>query len=412
MPADVSEAEVREAIERARQEVLAKPQSAAAWGNLGLVLAANAYLQEADVCFTEAARLEPDQGYWPYCRAMILQSSDPARSLALFRQAADGKLAPEYRSAVRLRLAEVLLALGKTDEAEALYHEEWERLPGQPRTALGLGQIALHRGDHKAAVDFLLLARTARFARKAATAHLAQAYRMAEDYRNADDYDRETDATPEDPAWPDPYLDRVVEFQAGRRGREREIARLESSGRFREAAALCLRQIQEEGPTSKACLNAGTFFSLAGDRDRALPLLRQAVSLEPNSVAAHLALATALFKFADDSAGGRELLREARDHAQRTAELHPAHGDAYLIWGAALKRLGKAEEAIAPLRRGLDRHPDDLRLYLTLGEVLLELKRFREAEVELQKARQLDPNDRRPAAALELLRKKEEKEKP
>jgi Flp pilus assembly protein TadD len=416
MPADVPEREVRAAIERARQEVLAKPQSAAAWGNLGLVLAANSCPKEADLCFREAARLDPADGFWPYCRAMINQLDDSEQALPLFRQAADRKVAPEYRPAMRLRLAEVLLGLGKAEEAEALYREEWERAPGHPRTALGLGQIALHRGDHKAAVDYLLLARTAPFARKVATAHLALAYRMAGDDKTAEAYDRETNTLPEDPPWPDPYLGRAVEFQAGRRGRERDIARLESRGLFREAAAAWLKQIEEEGPTSSACFNAGSLYSRAGDYNRALPLLRQAVSLERNSDSAHYGLAVALFKCSAEleqrspnSAEARDLLREACDHAQRAAELKPADGGAYLVWGASLKRLGKREEAISPLRRGIDRHPEDLQLYLTLGEALLELRRFPEAEVELENARQLDPKDPRPAAALELLRKKKEK---
>src|SRR5262249_35162244 len=147
----------------------------------------------------------------------------------------------------------------------------------------------------------------------------------------------------------------------------------------------CLRQIEEEGPTASACLNAGTFFSRAGDYDRALPLLRRAVELDERSASAHHGLAVALFKRAElerrrspGSAGARELFGGARDHARRAAELRLAHGDAYLVWGASLGRLGRPGEALDPLRRGLERHPEDPQLHLTLGEALLELERFDE----------------------------------
>ena len=68
MPADIPDAEVRQAVEHARQKVLDQPGDAHAWGYLGMVLMAHDFLAEADPCFAEAARLNPKSPTWPYGR--------------------------------------------------------------------------------------------------------------------------------------------------------------------------------------------------------------------------------------------------------------------------------------------------------------------------------------------------------
>src|SRR5207253_628307 len=48
---------------------------------------------------------------------------------------------------LRLRLAEALLALGRTDDAEAEFRQLARAEPGHPRANLGLARAALARGD-------------------------------------------------------------------------------------------------------------------------------------------------------------------------------------------------------------------------------------------------------------------------
>src|SRR5262245_32478462 len=50
---------VRKAIEGARAEVKRAPQSAEAWGRLGMVLSSHIFAGEALACFAEAERLQP-----------------------------------------------------------------------------------------------------------------------------------------------------------------------------------------------------------------------------------------------------------------------------------------------------------------------------------------------------------------
>src|SRR5262245_4443283 len=62
---------VAAAIGAARQKVLDDLRSAAAWGELGKLLLAHTFETEADVCFEQAAALDPDDGRWPYYRGLF-----------------------------------------------------------------------------------------------------------------------------------------------------------------------------------------------------------------------------------------------------------------------------------------------------------------------------------------------------
>jgi tetratricopeptide (TPR) repeat protein len=414
LPADMRDSEVRQAIEQSRQNVLEAPRSADAWGNHGLMLLAHLFDREADVCFAEAARLAPTDARWPYARGLIALKRDPENALPLLRRATGlaAESWPEHRSDLCLQLAEALQERQQLEEAERLFHEEWRRQPGDPRAALGLGTIALTRGDQQIAADFLTAARTSRYANKMATAQLAALARLRGDQASADNYEKECAALPDAPPWPDPILDEVVRLQVGHRSRERRANELEHQHRYAEAAEVWLRQLQEE-PTAQAHVAAGINLARIDNYERGLPLLREGVRLAPNSARAQYSLALALFTRAEKewqqspgSERAKEGFREAIPYARRATELKPDHAMAYLFWGLALKHLGDSEAAVAPLRRGVACRPEMFELQLALGEVLLETGQRREAETHLENARRLDPKDSRLAHALERLHKK------
>jgi protein O-GlcNAc transferase len=410
LPAGLQDAELQQALVEARQQVVKTPRSGAAWGHLGLVLLAHHFDDDAEFCFTEAARLDPRDPRWPYGLGMIVLKWDVERSLPLMQQAvtaADSK--PAYRTAMRLQLAEALLQGGHFSEAEAIFREEQRLEPQSPRVALGLGLAAMARGDAEAATKCLLLARATPLARKRATAQLAALARTRGDLRAADAYELEIAQWPDDPPWLDPFLEDMVRVQTGRMARDRQIAKLERQQRFAEAAEICLEQIKEQ-PTPLAYLGAGSNLARAGDYQRGLTLLRKAIQLEPDSANAHTALAVTVFTRAEkewhkspDAPQVKEWFREVIEHARRAAELRPDHGHAYLYWGLSLKYLGEPAQAIAPLRKGVACQPAGLALQLALGEALLEAGKRQEAQTHLEYARLLAPNDSRTVQALQRL---------
>ncbi len=414
MPSAIHDAEVRQAIERARQKVLDKPRSADAWGRLGMTLLAQLFDREADRCFAEAARLDPNEARWPYGRGRIALKRDPDHALPFLRQAvsAAANSSSEHLSAFRLALAEALLERGERQDAEQLFREEWQRKPGNPRAAFGLGLIAVERNDPQTAEKYLTAARASPFAQKLATVQLAVLARSRGDRADADRYEKEAATLANDPPWPDPFLDRVMQLRVGRSRHEREVDELEREHRYAEAAEVWLKQLQERR-TSRACVGAAINLARIGDYERALPLLHEALKLDPDSAQAHYTLALTLFTRAEKewqqspgSAAATEWFRQSIPHAQRAAQLKPDYALAYLFWGLAHKYLGEPNAAMAPLRRGIACRPEYMELQLALGETLLEVGQYGEAEEHLENARRLDPQDPRPPQALERLRRK------
>jgi tetratricopeptide (TPR) repeat protein len=416
MVSGVQDAEVQQAIDRARQRVLAQPRSAGAWGLLGMVLLAHRFDREADYCFAEACRLDPTQARWPYARGVIALKRDPNHALPLLRQAASGNASSEDGVAIRLQLAEALLERQELDEAERLFRAEWQRNPDNARAIFGLGLAALARGDTANARKFLMSVGSNEYTRKRATVQLAALARANGDVAAAKAYEQEAAALLDDPRWPDPVLDETTRLRVGRRGREREIDELEKQHRYAEAARAYLDELRQH-PTLRTYIGAGKNLARLHEYGQALSLLRQAVRLDPDNPQAHYTLAQAQFTRAErewQQAPGsleiKEWFREVIQHARRATELKPDHAMAYLFWGLSLKYLGKPAEAVAPLRQGVACRPEQIELQLALGEALLESGQYAEAKIHLQNARRLDPNDLRPPTALKRLGKEQKEQ--
>src|SRR5438094_526400 len=86
------DAEVVSAIDRARNDVEAKPRSAAAWGRLGMVLFAQDLYDDCIPIFAEAERLDAKDARWPYYRGLAVVLHHPEEGIAALRHARD--LAP------------------------------------------------------------------------------------------------------------------------------------------------------------------------------------------------------------------------------------------------------------------------------------------------------------------------------
>jgi tetratricopeptide (TPR) repeat protein len=410
LPAEVGDPEVQQALELARQGVLDQPRSAAAWGHYGLTLLAHLFDRDATACFVEAGRLDPADPRWPYARGLISLKRDPNNALPLLRQAAGlASASPELRAPVRLQLAEALQERGEAAEAEEIFRAEHRADPGSARAALGLGLTALERGDLAAAEPLLRAAAASAPARKKATAGLAALARARGELAAARKYDKDSMYLPEDPTWPDPLMDESIALRVGQRRHERELDQLESAGQFKEALERYLQMI-EERPTGQAYAGAGLNLFRLGDYPAAVALLRRGARREPDSASVHGTLAQVVFAQAarehnrePGCAAAREGFAEVLAPARRATELKPDHALAYLFWGLALKYLGRPREALEPLRRGVACRPEDFELQLGLGEALLEAGLPGEARAHLDNARRLEPDDPRPARALERL---------
>ena len=411
-PTEINDPDVRGKLEEARQEVRANPRSASAWGRLGMTLQVHAFGTEADRCFAEATRLDPDDGHWPYYRALNAQREDPDRALPFLRQAAAGRLPTEHESAVRLRLAEVLLERQELAEAEPLFLAAWAGRPGDPRAGFGLGLIALARGDGAAAEKYLTAARASPVVRKPASAQLAALARDRGDAAAAAALEKEVAALPDDPpAWPDPMVLEMTRLRVGAYKEMLDTAQLEMQHRHAEAAKVYLRKI-DQTPAAENYVGAGLNLVRSGNVPLGLSLLRKGISINPDRCESHYGLAMALYLSAaqergrsPDSRAAGDLFLEAAAAARRATELKPDYAEAFLLWGGALMGRGETAAAILPFKKGVACRPEMFSLQLALGQALMETGQLDEAEIHLKNAMKLDPMNEQPGKALERLRK-------
>ncbi|HEV3023834.1 MAG TPA: hypothetical protein VGX76_15270, partial [Pirellulales bacterium] len=105
--------EQRAAVEKA-------PRSADAWGKLAMLFQAHEFFDKARVCYSAAETLDSTNPNWPYFQGFLLQmGAHPDRAVSSFQRAA--ALAPDDWPVPRFHLADLLLDLGRIDEAEREY---------------------------------------------------------------------------------------------------------------------------------------------------------------------------------------------------------------------------------------------------------------------------------------------------
>ena len=410
IPAEVTDLSVSAAISKARDDVLANPQSGSAWGELGLVFRAHDYIEESLVCFVEAARLEPAKPTWPYLIGLGLLEPKPNEAVPYFETAYQIAAAPDEKSAARLRLAELYLDRGRTDEAIALFNEELQRDPSNVRAHYWLGARALQMDNPAAAVEHLTITAAGPFGRKNASALLANAYR-----RLGKDVDANRAAA--DSAghvgplfWPDPFVMAYMGRGTGRSTMVQQASSSFNAGQQGEALSI-LEKMAAIYPDIQTLTVYGDALSQSGQPSQAEEVLRRAVKLDPNYSGAHHLLGVVLFQQGEaedrekQPARAQERFQLARGEFLKTVALKPGHAAAFLYLAKVQRRLGQLPEAIVACREATRLSPSLVEAHLVLGEVLLELKRPQEAIAPLEQAVRLSPPDfAPPKAALERAR--------
>jgi tetratricopeptide (TPR) repeat protein len=388
---------VAEAITSARAAVVEAPQSASAWGHLGMVLAAHEFTAEALTCFERAESLDRSQPCWPYYQgvALITQRDLDAAIPKLFRTVS---LCDNVPDAPRLRLGDLLMEQGRIDEAEEQFRRVLEKHPNHPRAHLGLARLDFRRGDLEGALHHLSFSRTDAHTQKAAYVLAAQVQQSRgasteEDLRRANDL-------PKDPSWPDPFVDEVGQLRTGKQANlERADKRLRS-GQVAEALELlrqtvhdypdsdwgwyllgkgliqqrqwaaaerALRQAVRLTPTSAEIqFLLGVAFFQQNDRARAVACFRKATELKPDYALAYFDLGQCLAVEADP-AGALEAFRSALRCQPNLAEAHAA-------LGSLLARTGHDADATGHLRRAVELNPHDAASQRLLDEVLRRSK--------------------------------------
>jgi tetratricopeptide (TPR) repeat protein len=415
IPPEGVERPVADAIASARGQVEEQPRSAEAWGQLGKVLLAHQFNQQAAQCFAQAEKLDGTQPRWPYYQGLIAAMEDGRLALPHLRRAAEladrhdpGVLAP------RLQLAEELVAQGQTEEAEAQYRAVAAKDPNNPRLLYHWGLLALGRDELKTALDCLSRLTNSPVARKKACAQLALIYRRLKDEDQAARFSQQAARLPADASWEDRYAEEYRKLQVDAQGRLQQVRALETEGKLQEVVAL-LTRINKDTDSDLAPVVLGINLYKLGQYQEAERALRQALALYPDKVPAHFYLAVSLFGQADAapredgrlSEDARAKYQEAAAHFRRAAELKPDHGLAHLNLGRALGVLGQRDEALRELRAAVACRPEDARTHFYLAEALAEAGQVEEGRHQLDLAARLAGKDNSlPDAVLQRVREK------
>jgi tetratricopeptide (TPR) repeat protein len=386
-PLNGAEPAVVQAVEAARKQVRQNGRSAAAWGQLGKILRAHAYLKESDACFAQAESLDPKEPRWPYYQGLTRAATDPAAALPLLRRAVER--ADHYdrgNDGPRLRLAETLLQAGAADEAGTELDRVLSWNPNNPRVHYDLGVLAAARGDDETAERHFTADSASVYARRKSCSALAAIRLRRQDEAGAAEYNRRAAAMPEDWPWDDAYLEECTRLQVGRISRFETTERLEAEGRTEEALPI-LRSLAEDATDARAQIAAGMGLYKLGRNEEAERYFRAAVGLKAEQAEANYWLAVVLY-----TEGTRAKFGEAVAYADKALALKPDHALAHFYRGLALNGLGRRKEAITAFRQAILCHPELVDPHWELANALAEDGREDEAKPEWRRVAELAPD--------------------
>lgn len=400
-----------EAITKAEE---ARPPRATAFAELGQLYLAHALVDAARACFTNAAALDPANARWTYLRGVVEQMmGDPTAEASFARAHA---LAPEDVAPL-LRRGDVLLELGRPDDARAAFAAALANDPGSARAATGLGKVALAERDAARALEHFAHALRLQPAATALHSLRAEAYRLAGDAESAEREGRARGET--EVGFPDPAMTEIAAI-AQRHAvmalkdlaqRSTEFAAADLNWAVTAIGAAGLEElVAAAGETSlsaraRARLELVHATVLARRREPGvLESLRRASALDPGFALAHQHLGNRLAaegRLAEAVAVYDALI--ARAGAEPAGVATKLLDDARLHRATARLELGQFEPALLELRELRDLHPDRGAIRIRLATVLNAIDRPSDAAAELDAALASDLTAGERALALLLV---------
>ncbi|HMB55404.1 MAG TPA: tetratricopeptide repeat protein [Thermoanaerobaculia bacterium] len=420
------EALVAAKLDALRRDAVAAPESAAKIGRLGEAFHAHELHGEAVACYRRAMELAPEEPRWPYLAALATAEGDLEASVELFARAAElNGASPAPVPAIHVNHGDVLVQLGRGDEAAAEYRRALALEPATPHALYGLARVESSAGDLETAVGHLEQA-------AALPAHNAEVHGLlAQLYRRLGRDDEAELAVLRAGAGraartADPVVaameGEAVSTQAiGRRGR-----RLADAGRYAEAEAAFRKVIELRPPNARDLSNLGGAVAAQGRLDEAIDLYDQALEIDPEetytlnnrglalaergdleAAAANLARAVEIDPAYAEAHTNLALVRsrqrrhaEAAEHYRAALEQDPSKVAAYTGLGGSLAAVGDLDAAIAAWRRGVEIDPTNLASLHNLAVALTQAGEHGEAIRWLERGLETAPNSSRLATLL------------
>jgi tetratricopeptide (TPR) repeat protein len=328
IPLEGLDADVKSAIQKARDEAVAQPKSAQASGNLGMVLEAHTLYVPAALAFQRAVHLDPKEFAWRYYLALCLEKNGQLDE-ALASVSEGLRIRPDYAPAV-LKQAELLLKLGRFSESAATLDPYLKKNPDSPMALYFLGRVKFAQQDFAGADDLYRRATqawptygSAWFGLGETSKRLGRTAETEKDYQLA-----ETNKDRYPPTGDDLYL-QMTKLATGIENRLAEARRLLTKKDFDRAAQI-YKEVLKQHPDNPDCL---------------VNLLY--ISQYPNQATPE----------------------EVEDLYQRARAASPQLPEVYEYHGTALAAEGKFDEAVAELDKAIQLKPKNAEAHAWLADV-------------------------------------------
>src|SRR5579864_3814337 len=375
--------QIRDRVQKAYEDVSARPKDAEANGRLGMLLQAFSQFESAEICYRRARILDPNRFQWAYYLGLT-QALDGKNEEASRNLGDATRLDPQYLPA-RLKLAEVLLTLGRLEESErvcqSIVKDDAQLAPAY----YWLGRVESAKGDVPAAMEQFRKAcqlwpsfGTAHYALALAckaTGATAEAKQHMAAYQK---YKADGDPQPEDP-----QMEAVRSLDNTALAHLMKGVDLENAGQLDGAIAEHEEAVKQDPKLAQAHANLIALYGRAGRADRAEEEYRATVGINPNLPQSHYDYGVLLVSL--------RRYREAEEAFRKALDSSPNYAEAHSNLGAMLELRGKYEEAIQHYQAAINDKPNYRMARFQLGHLLLMKKRTSEAIAQLSQT--LEPED-------------------
>ena len=391
-------AELVKVVKEATEAVQENPRSADAWGQLGMVLLAHEYYQQASECFIQAAKRDPKNMLWLYYDALTCFRVYPNRAIGLLEKAV---AINELDTAIRLLLGDLLLEEGRLDEAERHLTQALTKEEHQPWAHLRLAQLALRREKLPQALEHAQRAEQGfRASSDFKGLHVLLAeihFRMGEEKAAEQEHQKALNL----PAlkWPDPHMEKVDRLKVDVLGHLAQAKTLSPQEEIAGLEAL----VRTHPQSVPAYVTLAQAFEKRQMWDSVAAASSQALKLNPDDAVALNLLGMAL------SQQGR--LADAVDIYKRSVQRNPQNADTYVQLGFCHYQLKDKEAAKDALRHAVRLRANFAKAWLVLGQLYAE-ENNPDALVYLRRALELSPDDATVRKSLDDAQKRFGKSEP
>jgi tetratricopeptide (TPR) repeat protein len=353
---------------------------AAAYGELGKILAAAEYFDAAEPCYLNAQALQPTEIRWPYYLGQLARSrNEPAKAVPFFEQSL--RLQPDDVPSL-IWLGEMYLTQNRSDAAEPLFTKALSLQPQSAAALSGLGRAALANKDYARSVTSLERALSLAPQASRLQYPLAMAYRGKGDERQAEAHLRRRGDV--DVALNDPLMAELTDLLQSASSYEVRGAEALEKRQWAEAVTN-LRKAAELSPANAFThLNLGTALYLQGDPRSALVQFEEAVKLNPSLSKAHYAIGVIMRTDGRDAA--------AIEHFSAAVKSDPGSVESRLQLAEALRASGHQAESLPHYAEVMKTSPSISQASFGYAMALVRLGRYKDARDWLNDAMKTYPD--------------------